>query len=251
MRLFACFALSCLLHAGVIFTPYLGASSSAYQPAVEGGRKPAPARVLSVTLEAEKEKNSAFTVAAVPTDGESMAASPFEHASKEQPRPPLERTEGVGLLPLPAPVNYTTDQLTKRPQPVGAAELDTPEIRPIIASGTIVLKLWINELGTVTSVDVEKSDLPEMFSETGGRGIQEPALRSGTTQWPAGGHRDENRNYLRRRPKAAVLNSAVRRRFRRRRGFASCLPAPAGSASPNRSAPACAPSNEPQRYVAK
>ena len=166
MRLFACFALSCLLHAGVIFTPYLGASSSAYQPAVEGGRKPAPARVLSVTLEAEKEKNSAFTVAAVPTDGESMAASPTERASKEQPRPPLDRTEGVGLLPLPAPAYYTTDQLTKRPQPIGAAELDTPEIRPIIASGTIVLKLWINELGTVTSVDVEKSDLPEMFSET-------------------------------------------------------------------------------------
>jgi TonB family protein len=165
VRLFACLTASCLLHAGLLFMPYLGASS-AYRPAVQGGRKPAPPRVLSVTLEAEKEKNSAFTVAAVPTDGESMAASPTERTNKEQPRPASDRTVGIGLLPIPAPAYYTTDQLTKRPQPIGAAELDTPEIRPIIASGTIVLKLWINELGNVTSVDVEKSDLPPMFSET-------------------------------------------------------------------------------------
>ena len=36
----------------------------------------------------------------------------------------------------------------------------------MFASGTVVLKLWINELGDVVSVDVEKSDLPEAYTKT-------------------------------------------------------------------------------------
>jgi hypothetical protein len=161
-RLFACFALSCLLHAGVIFTPYLGASSSAYQPAVQGGQK--PPRTLDVTLVSEQP--SAFAVAEVFDKGGSTADAPAERMPDETPRPALDRTVGIGLLPIPAPAYYSTDQLTKRPQPTGAADLDAPEIRPIIASGTIILKLWINELGNVNAVDVENTDLPEMFTET-------------------------------------------------------------------------------------
>lgn len=93
-----------------------------------------------------------------------MADSSAERMANEEPRPALDRAVGIGLLPIPAPTYYTTDQLTKRPQPIAAAELDAPEIKPIVASGTIILKLWINELGNVISVDVEKTDLPEIFS---------------------------------------------------------------------------------------
>lgn len=95
-----------------------------------------------------------------------MADAPAERMANEEPRPALDRAMGIGLLPIPAPTYYTTDQLTKRPQPVGAVELDGPEIRPILASGTIILKLWINELGDVISVDVEKTDLPDIFTRT-------------------------------------------------------------------------------------
>lgn len=95
-----------------------------------------------------------------------MADASAERMANEEPRPALDRTEGIGLLPIPAPTYYTTDQLTKRPQPTAEAELDTPEIWPILASGTIVLKLWISELGDVIAVDVEKTDLPETFSST-------------------------------------------------------------------------------------
>jgi hypothetical protein len=86
--------------------------------------------------------------------------------ASEEPRPGLNRTEGIGLLPIPAPTYYTTDQLTKRPRPTAEAELDTPETKPIFAAGTIIMKLWINELGDVIAVDVEKTDLPEIFSRT-------------------------------------------------------------------------------------
>ena len=95
-----------------------------------------------------------------------MADASADHMADAQPRPALNPTEGIGLLPIPAPTYYTTDQLTKRPQPTAEAELDAPEIWSVDASGTIILKLWINELGDVISVDVEKTDLPEIFSQT-------------------------------------------------------------------------------------
>jgi len=115
------------------------------------------------------EKKTAFAVAEVSpvfAEGGSKADASAERMAAEEPRPALHRTEGIVLLPIPAPTYYTTDQLTKHPQPTGEAELDTPEIRPILASGTIVLKLWISELGDVIAVDVEKTDLPEIFSRT-------------------------------------------------------------------------------------
>lgn len=167
MRLFASLVVSCLLHAALFFMPYLGVSTSASRPAVQGGQKLKPPRTLNATLALEKK--SAFAVAEaspVFAEGGSMADAPAERMANEEPRPALDRAMGIGLLPIPAPTYYTTDQLTKRPQPTAEAELDAPEIRPILASGTIILKLWINELGDVISVDVEKTDLPEIFSRT-------------------------------------------------------------------------------------
>lgn len=162
MRLFASLVVSCMLHAALVFIPYLGASSSVSRTALLGGRKLPPARVLDATLVLQKP--SELTVAEVTDTGGNVTDSPAEPRAKEEPRPPLERAVGIGLLPIPAPTYYSTDQLTKRPQPMSAAELDTPEIRPILASGTIILKLWINELGDVIAADVEKTDLPEIFS---------------------------------------------------------------------------------------
>jgi TonB family protein len=147
--------------------PYLGVSTSASRPALQGGQKPNPPRTLYATLTLEKK--SAFAVAEVSpvfAEGGSMADASADRVANEVPRPALDRAVGIGLLPIPAPTYYTTDQLTKRPQPIAAAELDAPETRPIIASGTIVLKIWISERGDVISVDVEKTDLPEIFSRT-------------------------------------------------------------------------------------
>jgi hypothetical protein len=72
--------------------------------------------------------------------------------------------QGAELLPLPANRFYSTRELTKRPQPLGQADLDAPEIRMIVASGKMILKLWIDEAGEVIEVDVEKTELPEILS---------------------------------------------------------------------------------------
>lgn len=64
------------------------------------------------------------------------------------------------------PVIYTADMLTKKPQAINVARIDTAETRLAGASGRLVLKLQINERGVVSDAIVEQSDLPELYSET-------------------------------------------------------------------------------------
>jgi len=164
-RLTASLALSCALHAALFFTPYLGASTSASRAAVLGGQNMAPPRTLEATLVLARQ--SAFAAAELsplPAPGGSAAAAAAERAAGEETRPALERTSGIGLLPIAAPTYYSSDELTKRAQPASEPELDGPELLPILASGKIVLKLWIDEGGDVLAVDIEKSDLPGVFS---------------------------------------------------------------------------------------
>jgi len=78
-----------------------------------------------------------------------------------EPQPVLEQRQGADVLPIDAPLFYPADQLTQGPQPIAVTELETPETKPIVASGTMVMKLWINDLGEVVDVEVEKTDLPE------------------------------------------------------------------------------------------
>lgn len=163
LRLLAALVLSCLLHAALVLLPYLGQSSKESRLTLAGRQTPPP--LINATLmDAGEHVYSAASIAAKPLAlPEKSAADRL--ADLDQPAV-RHRAEGVDLLPLQAPVYYTTDQLTKRPQPVASAELDAPEIRPIVASGTLVLTLWINEFGVVADVAVEKTDLPEVFSRT-------------------------------------------------------------------------------------
>jgi len=162
-RLLAALALSCLLHAAVVFLPYLGKSTKETRFALAGRHRPPP--VINATLLSAGEHK--YSAANVPARTESVPDPSAADRPADTAQPASQpRTEGADLLPLPAPAYYTTDQLTKRPQPVAAADLDAPEIRPIVASGKMVLKLWINEFGVVADVAVEKSELPEVFSRT-------------------------------------------------------------------------------------
>lgn len=154
-------AISCLLHAALFFVPYLGVSTSPSRPAVQGRQN----GTLNARLALEKQ--FVFAEASPATaERRSAAKAAAERMANEEPNPASERAVGIGLLPLPAPTYYTTDRLSKRPQPTAEAELDTAETWPIPAAGTIILKLWISEFGDVVSVDIEKTDLPELFSRT-------------------------------------------------------------------------------------
>jgi TonB family protein len=163
LRLLAALTLSCLLHGALVLLPFLGVSAIETRFALKG--KQNPPHVINATLALEGEHK--FSAVNVPAATQSAAdlSAPDRPADEEQPRT-QQRAQGAGLLPLPAPAYYTTDQLTKRPQPVAVADLDAAEIRPIVASGKMVLKLWINEFGVVADVVVETTELPEAFSRT-------------------------------------------------------------------------------------
>lgn len=131
-----------MFHVSLLVAAYLGASSREIPIAAKGQTPP---RLFHASLKpAEQLKQEILRENAVP----------------------VASSEGIGVLPFSAPLFYPTNQLTKRPQPLGSAELDAPEISLIVASGRMILKLWIDESGEVVDVDIEKTDLPAVFSRT-------------------------------------------------------------------------------------
>jgi hypothetical protein len=162
-RLYAALLASCLLHAALFALPHFGASTSIYQPALSVAQNSAAAPAVRITL--APANNGRFALAGVAPKSAGLAPPPARQASGEEQRPAPARTEGVGLLPITANTYYTADLLSKHPAPIGPVGLDAPEIAPIIAAGTVTLKLWIDELGNVVSIAVEKTDLPEVFSK--------------------------------------------------------------------------------------
>lgn len=161
-RLLAALALSCLLHAAVVFLPFLGMSTMARQISSSGSGQ---AHTVSVVLvpPGAREQFPATVAASTQSVPHPAAAPPA--AESAQPASQA-RSEGSDRLPIAAPQYYSTDQLSKRPQPLAAAELDAPETRAFVVSGKLALKLWINEFGMVVDVTLEKSELPEIFSRT-------------------------------------------------------------------------------------
>lgn len=155
--------LSCLLHAGLVFSPMLGERGPHEQAAFLSPHS-APA-VFTATLGVSwREK---FPTSSPPAKSglevDEVRQSGTAESKSHQSR---ERTEGAGLLPIPGPVYFTTDQLTKRPQAIAVEELDTEATRSIVASGTMILRLRINDRGEVVDADIEENGLPEIFAAT-------------------------------------------------------------------------------------
>lgn len=156
-------SLSCLLHAVVFSLPHPGVHSAA-GPGASPGPQTAP-RVFAVSL-APKHLARPAVPAPASGGGDLPAEAVSRGSDSSATQETKARSEGAGLLPLPGPAYFTTDQLTRRPQAVSVAELDTTATRPYIVRGALILLLKINELGQVMEAEVEQSDLPEIFAET-------------------------------------------------------------------------------------
>lgn len=156
-RFFAALLVSFLLHAAVVLAPYLGTTIAVSRPG------PGPARTLSATL--LRERNPAPEPSHSAVADLAAADAPPSPAAAPDPQPASAPTLGADVLPIPAPAYFTSDQLTRRPQPVSQPKLEVPpQLAPTFASGKVILKLWINELGAVTATEVEQSDVPEAVS---------------------------------------------------------------------------------------
>ena len=160
--------ISCLLHGAVVVLPYFGESRKT--ALVEPGKKTGPA-FLATTLArvAHPHRKPLPTPAEVPPQElpqASQAAVPS--GDQQETRPDGREVENHGRdasgLPFAGLRYYPASRLTKRPRAIAPIDLDIPEIRGFIASGKVVLILWISDLGLVTEVEVEQSELPGAFA---------------------------------------------------------------------------------------
>ena len=162
-RLLAALTVSCLLHAALLFMPYLGLSKNPPRAAAQGqAQQPAPALNAVLALEPQAAGAAATPL---PAEAETKADAAAERLASEAPRPALGQGAGAGLLPPLTPTYFPPDKLTKRPQATGEPQLYTPEVMLIPAAGSLSLKLWISEFGDVIAVDIDNSDLPEAYAQ--------------------------------------------------------------------------------------
>lgn len=155
-------AYSCVLHLLVLFSPVFGTIARFAQPDSQAGQN-MPSR-LSVTLTSfdRVRAESWHPPVDAPGSSESREQEP-KPVAKTLLRPSDNRMDGTDLLPLPGVIYYPTNFLTARPQPLGEVDLDPPRIRPIIASGKVILMLWVNPFGATSKIAVESTDLPQNF----------------------------------------------------------------------------------------
>ena len=136
-RLYAALFASWLLHMTVLFASLLFARNHEADPASTEATNILHARLSSAN---GSEINSPDRH----PDGQKMA----------RPNPSIEKTEAF----------FPANQLTRRPRARGEVDLDIPEADMLTTSGTVVLKLWIDNLGKVVSVEIENTTLPEEFA---------------------------------------------------------------------------------------
>jgi hypothetical protein len=136
-RLYAALFVSWLLHMMVLFASLLFAHSHEADPAS-----------MEVTNVLHARLSSA-------NGGE--VNSPDRRRDEKnvtRPFPSTEKTEAF----------FPANQHTRRPRAKGEVDLDIPEADMLTTSGTVVLKLWIDNLGKVVSVEIENTNLPEEFA---------------------------------------------------------------------------------------
>lgn len=158
-------ACSCVLHLLVLFSPVFGTVGGFSPLAAPGGQKATPSFSVTLTpfhsLKAEDWHPPMEGV--VPAELPEPDPKPV---TKDRSKPTESRMDGADLLPLPGVIYYPTSFLTVRPQPLAEANLDPPRLRPIVASGKVILTLWINPFGLTSKVAVESTTLPEIFTNT-------------------------------------------------------------------------------------
>ncbi len=160
-KICAAIAASCVIHASAFVLPYLGTGADASSAATHSAGPP------QGRLNARLTNNQPAT----PADPGLFAAGqndavdvPAGSPTATEERPAAPQRSGLGLLPIEGITYYASSQLTKRPTPLNEVALDDPAIVPVIASGKMVMTLWISAQGEVENAAVEESELPGLFT---------------------------------------------------------------------------------------
>jgi hypothetical protein len=156
-RLCAALLLSGLLHVLLFFMSFAGVGSRA------------PLLVLTdtrpvLTAHLYKETGNKIPSVGQPREGANTAASDrrreHEAAPDEAQNPPGKKEIETASKDR----FFAADQLTKHPLARDKVDLNIPEARVLTAPGSLVLNLWINNLGEVVSIEIEKTTFPAEYA---------------------------------------------------------------------------------------
>lgn len=155
-RVWGALAVSLALHAAIALLPDFGVRSFTLDPF--------PGRASGSGPEAALEVNLRPPDAAEPEPAPSPR-SPASTAKPGQKAAASTSPGGLELLPIPAHYFYPRDQLTRPARPAGLPNFGAAATSPVFASGSVVLKVYIDALGNVIAVQIEKSDVPRPLAE--------------------------------------------------------------------------------------
>lgn len=147
-RFMIALGVSMLAHLAFLLLPYAGGAGDSGNAGRQAGRL--QYRVVA-TLASEPAALKADPVEAAPVMGMTDV-------------PPGGQPGAGGLLPIASPAFYAPDQLSKRPVPLGDDPLDASQLSVLASSGTLMIRLWINDLGQVVQAETEKTGLPREFA---------------------------------------------------------------------------------------
>lgn len=157
-------ACSCAIHLFILFFPMFGTVGGFTPPAARTSQQ-APSGLSATLAPFDRLKAEDRTPPEADTVSAEMPAREPRPVTKDPEKPRESRMDTVDLLPLPGVIYYPTSFLTVGPQPLDEVDLDPPRTRPIVASGKVILRLWINPLGQTAKVVVESTQLPDVFVE--------------------------------------------------------------------------------------
>lgn len=157
MRLIDALAVSAAIHAGMLALP-TGDLSLRPEDARPSRSEPLRAELRRIPAKPEKASE---TFQSVP---EPLPAPPEIATESEPTKDGLADTVGSGFG-IPLPYYYGPREVSERPKPVHEINLEPPELRGVPGHGKLVLKLWINEVGTVDRVEVETSQVADTMEK--------------------------------------------------------------------------------------
>lgn len=155
-------AASCVIHASGLVLPYFGTGADASSAATHSAGLPQGR--LNVRLTGNQPAIRADTGLFAGVQNAAVVGAPTGGAAATDERPGALQRSGLGLLPIEGITYYASSQLTQRPVPLTEIALDDPAIVPVVASGKMVMTLWINAQGEVENAAVEESGLPSLFT---------------------------------------------------------------------------------------
>ncbi len=104
--------------------------------------------------------NQPVLITRLPSSASSQPPPAAGKTAADQPPP-----QSVSApLPIDPKQYYGSDRLSRAPRPLTEVRLDIPEASLLTTAGKLVLTLWIDEQGLVTSFRVDSPDLPEEYT---------------------------------------------------------------------------------------